>query len=775
MTTGPTKGRRRSREEPLTDNPTDSRRAGRPDQASSRTSPGSAGRNGALRRSEARAGAGRNGGVGRNGASRERNGSSGEGLGRESSQVKIVIPEEQSMVSLLGSGDELLGVIERAVEADFHVRGNEITITGPVQETALAAQLFDELLQLVGGGAELTADSIEHSVSMLRRKTGARPAEVLNLDILSSRGRTIRPKTLNQKRYVDAIDNHTVVFSIGPAGTGKTYLAMAKAVKALQAKEVNRIILTRPAVEAGERLGFLPGTLYEKIDPYLRPLYDALHDMIDPDSIPRLTAAGTIEIAPLAYMRGRAQPVDTPVLTPDGFRAIGSLRIGDLVIGSSGEPTPVIGVYPQGEKGIYRVTATDGTSTLASGDHLWAVATRDDRRRGRPLRVLTTRQMIGNLRANHYHRYEMPLLSGPACFPAREVPLDPYAMGLLLGDGCLTLTTTPSFATGDPELAEALGEVLPGMQVRHLGGPNYALNRIRARGEVITIENPVTGAARCLGLAGARSESKFVPRLYLYNSAKVRLGVLQGLLDSDGGPVVQQGRTCRIGYTTTSRHLRDDVLFLVRSLGGVAHSRVRRSLGRKPGLAGGRPVYHRHDAYGLDIRLPEGIQPFRLARKLARYETDGGGRPMRFVDRIEPEGTADCVCISVAAADSLYTTEDFLLTHNTLNDSFIILDEAQNTSGEQMKMFLTRLGFGSKIVVTGDVTQVDLPSGQVSGLRVVQDILDGVEDVYFSRLTSHDVVRHKLVADIVDAYERYDARQASAEPGRQRRDGNRGR
>ena len=122
---------------------------------------------------------------------------------------------------------------------------------------------------------------------------------------MSARGKTIRPKTLNQKRYVDAIDKHTVVFSIGPAGTGKTYLAVAKAVQALQNKQVNRIILTRPAVEAGEHLGFLPGTLSDKIDPYLRPLYDALHDMLDPDSIPRLLTAGTIEVAPLAYMRGR--------------------------------------------------------------------------------------------------------------------------------------------------------------------------------------------------------------------------------------------------------------------------------------------------------------------------------------------------------------------------------------------------------------------------------------------------------------------------------------
>jgi phosphate starvation-inducible PhoH-like protein len=330
-------------------------------------------------------------------------------------QVKIVVPDDHSMVSLLGSRDELLDVIEKSFDADVHVRGNEITVTGPPSETELVSRLLDELIQMIAGGTELTADAVERSVSMLRRKRGARPAEVLNLGILSSRGRTIRPKTLNQKRYVDAIDDHTIVFAIGPAGTGKTYLAMAKAVRALQDKEVNRIILTRPAVEAGERLGFLPGTLYEKIDPYLRPLYDALHDMVDPDSIPRLTAAGTIEIAPLAYMRGR-----------------------------------------------------------------------------------------------------------------------------------------------------------------------------------------------------------------------------------------------------------------------------------------------------------------------------------------------------------------------TLNDSFIILDEAQNTSAEQMKMFLTRLGFGSRIVVTGDVTQVDLPAGQISGLRMVQDILEGVDDVYFSRLTSHDVVRHKLVADIVDAYERYDARQAADNGqltgGRPRRD-----
>jgi phosphate starvation-inducible protein PhoH and related proteins len=307
------------------------------------------------------------------------------------------------MVALLGPQDEVLRVIENNIASDLHVRGNEITITGAPADNALALRLIEQLLELTAAGQQLTPDSVSRAYGMLTAATGERPADVLNLSILSRRGKTIRPKTLNQKHYVDAIDDHTIVFGVGPAGTGKTYLAVAKAVQALQAKQVNRIILTRPAVEAGERLGFLPGTLYDKIDPYLRPLLDALHDMVDPESIPRLTQAGTIEVAPLAYMRGR-----------------------------------------------------------------------------------------------------------------------------------------------------------------------------------------------------------------------------------------------------------------------------------------------------------------------------------------------------------------------TLNDAFIILDEAQNTTPEQMKMFLTRLGFGSRMVVTGDVTQIDLPGGSRSGLKVVRDIRTDVDDVYFANLTSHDVVRHRLVGEIVDAYARYEELEASS-------------
>jgi phosphate starvation-inducible protein PhoH and related proteins len=216
----------------------------------------------------------------------------------------IDVPPDLVM-GLLGSADENLRALERILTADLHVRGNAVTLSGEPADVALAERVLSELVAIVAAGQPLTPEAVRHSVAMLTGTGNESPAEVLSLDVLSRRGKTIRPKTLNQKRYVDAIDAHTIVFGIGPAGTGKTYLAMAKAVNALQTKQVTRIILTRPAVEAGERLGFLPGTLSEKIDPYLRPLYDALHDMMDPELIPKLMASGVIEVAPLAYMRGR--------------------------------------------------------------------------------------------------------------------------------------------------------------------------------------------------------------------------------------------------------------------------------------------------------------------------------------------------------------------------------------------------------------------------------------------------------------------------------------
>ena len=231
--------------------------------------------------------------------------------------LTLTLPRPELAFALLGREDATLRAVESLLpEADIHVRGDRITVRG--DQATLAHRLLGELADVVARGGQVGPDDARRVLAMLTQPPSpptrpgraspspARPADILTHSILTSRGRTVRPKTLGQKAYVDAIDTHTITFAIGPAGTGKTYLAMAKAVQALQSKQVNRIVLTRPAVEAGERLGFLPGTLNEKIDPYLRPLYDALQDMIDADSIPRLMEAGTIEVAPLAYMRGRS-------------------------------------------------------------------------------------------------------------------------------------------------------------------------------------------------------------------------------------------------------------------------------------------------------------------------------------------------------------------------------------------------------------------------------------------------------------------------------------
>lgn len=219
--------------------------------------------------------------------------------------AKTTVPDHHAMVNLLGTRDELLKLVEAAFDVEILVRGNDITVTGADDEAAKVVHLFGELVRLLDRGQVLDEANVGATIEMVRRAEHGSPAEVLSDAALTHRGRAIRPKTLGQKRYLDAIRTNTLVFGIGPAGTGKTYLAMAMAVLALRRKDVSRIILTRPAVEAGERLGFLPGTLYEKIDPYLRPLFDALYDMMDAEQIQLLMERGTIEVAPLAFMRGR--------------------------------------------------------------------------------------------------------------------------------------------------------------------------------------------------------------------------------------------------------------------------------------------------------------------------------------------------------------------------------------------------------------------------------------------------------------------------------------
>ena len=209
------------------------------------------------------------------------------------------------LATVLGPADDNLRVLGNLLGVDLFARGTTITAAGPDYEVARAHKVLEELEAIARRGHPVSTDTVKHTLDLVTVDAPAAVSETLAADIGSRRGKAVRPKTVGQSRYVQAIDENTIVFGIGPAGTGKTYLAVAKAVQALRAKQVSRIILTRPAVEAGEKLGFLPGTLNDKIDPYLRPLYDALRDMIDPEMIPKLMEAGIIEVAPLAYMRGR--------------------------------------------------------------------------------------------------------------------------------------------------------------------------------------------------------------------------------------------------------------------------------------------------------------------------------------------------------------------------------------------------------------------------------------------------------------------------------------
>ncbi len=220
-------------------------------------------------------------------------------------EIKLVVPGEQAMAELLGQRDELLKVVETEFDTDIMVRGNEIRIKGSTAETDAAAAIFGELIEIISSGETINRVQVEQAIDVVRGDEMISPKMLAKETILIHKGTSIRPKTPGQKRYVDAIGANTATFAIGPAGTGKTYLAMATAIRALKSKEVGRIILTRPAVEAGEKLGYLPGTLFEKVEPYLKPLYDALFDMIDPEQYQKLLDRGTIEVAPLAFMRGR--------------------------------------------------------------------------------------------------------------------------------------------------------------------------------------------------------------------------------------------------------------------------------------------------------------------------------------------------------------------------------------------------------------------------------------------------------------------------------------
>jgi len=564
----------------------------------------------------------------------------------------------------------------------------------------------------------------------------------------------VEPRNQNQEKYLNAVETNSLTIASGPAGTGKTHLAVYEAICHHFSKRYKRIIITRPAVEAGgEKLGFLPGELQNKLDPYLRPIFDSLYEIIGVEQTQEKIQRGYIEIAPLAYMRGRAQPLDSLLATPEGFITMEDVGVGTEVLGSDGSPIYVTGVFPQGQKDIFLITFLDGSTVKCSEDHLWLTRTRSEKRHEQGFSVKTTKDIINTLKvANNVCNHEVPVISAPGDFSSQEVPLDPYLIGALLGDGSLHEKASITLTSVDTDVIESARRALPdGISMVQSGKSiSYRLvSRPRKRGS-----NILRRHLELLGLIGTKSFNKFVPNIYKYNSVEVRIAVLQGLLDTDGSVMSHRSGHSRVQFYSTSEQLADDVRFIVQSLGGTATKLQKNKKGQSH-TRNGKEIVCRRDCFVLDIRLPAGIKPFRLPRKLERFtETP---TPQRLITSVEYIGTEECQCISVSAEDRLYATDSFILTHNTFNNCFVILDEAQNATLEQLEMAVTRIGNNAKMVINGDPKQTDLPGkNNYSGLKILQQIAQGIPDVAVIEFGAGDIVRSEVVTRLVRAFERYE-------------------
>ena len=545
-----------------------------------------------------------------------------------------------------------------------------------------------------------------------------------------------------QRQAWDAFKNSDILFLIGAAGTGKTHLAVAFALHEILEKAKDKILLSRPVVEAGENLGFLPGDIDEKIYPYMLPLYDCLEKMCGRDGEEnREYINKRVELAPLAYLRGRAQPLDSIVYTTSGPKIMGEIQVGDMAIGSDGKPTRVLGVFPQGKKEVFKVYLSDGSSTECCDDHLWLTQTLSEKRHNKGFSVKDLRSVRENVKTRFNQKvHRLPILSAPIEFESKEPPVDPYLLGLLLGDGSLHNTASYSFCTTDHELVDSVSVRLPGrLKVTHSGGNDYRISGNYNRWD----KNPLKDVIRELGLHNSKSYTKFIPDVYKFNSPTIRLEILRGLMDTDGWIELTKTNGCRIGYSTTSSQLAQDVRFIVESLGGIAYTR-RRDYEDEGHIVDNNVIKHNHPSYTLDIVLPN-CNPFRLTRKAEKYVS--GMKPLRLISKIESCGFKECQCIQVDAPDHLYLTDHCIVTHNTFDDSICILDEAQNCTKSQLKLFLTRLGRNSKMIITGDPSQSDL--GRTPDLLDVVSKLAGIESISTIMFNEESIVRHPLVSKII--------------------------
>jgi phosphate starvation-inducible PhoH-like protein len=555
-------------------------------------------------------------------------------------------------------------------------------------------------------------------------------------------GYTARSKS--QATAMDVISRSTITFVLGPAGTGKTHLSSGYAVQRLLAGEIENIIICRPSV-ATEELGYLPGNAEEKVAPYLVPFFDALERIAGRQGTQRDLVTKAVKIAPLAYLRGRSQPLDAKVLTPSGYRCMGEIVVGDEVIGSDGLPTRVEGVYPQGELDVYKVTFADHTSVECSGDHLWLTSTMKQRQYGAST-VRTTLEIKDTVRTKHGPKVHSVPLTAPVQFAAREpLPIDPYTLGALLGDGnmdataCVTVCNPEQEITGRMACAVAPDLRLAAAKQRAGYSPTYRIVQNGTKGG-----NALRRNLSALGLRGKLGHDKYVPQEYLLASVQDRVDLLRGLMDTDGCVTDHPGGSSRVEFSSTSPRLAKDVQFLVQSLGGTASVRKRDHSGTAPHEVNGRMIHHRRPSYVVNVKI-NAFNPFFVSRKAKRWKPQ---KAIRLISSIERVGKKPCQCIRVAASDSLYLTDHCIVTHNTFRKSVMILDEAQNTTFAQLKLFMTRIGAGSQVIINGDTDQSDLPTSS-QRLEEVADRLKAVPGVSVYWFTDADIVRHSIIGPVL--------------------------
>jgi len=544
-----------------------------------------------------------------------------------------------------------------------------------------------------------------------------------------------------QKMAWGAFDQHDVLFLLGPAGCGKSHLACAFAISEILAKRKKKIVLTRPIVEAGESLGFLPGSFEEKVNPYILPLYDCISKCVGEEGPQREAVNRSIEVAPIAYMRGRSLRNSEKLITPTGLKAIGEIQVGDYVIGSNGRPTKVTGVYPQGKLPIFEMGFSDKTSSFCSADHLWNTMSLNEKRHNKGFTTKTTKEIMETVKNKHKQKvHRVPIVSAPVEFASQEVSVDPYILGVLLGDGHIRKGSV-RISTKDIEILEECRNRLPsGLEIKFRKGYDYAI--------VSKAKNEILSNLYQYDLVGSKSNNKFVPDEYKFNSTSVRLQVLQGLLDTDGWICKHRSGNVRIQFCSSSRRLAEDVEFLVRSLGGMASKRLREFDANDEHEYNGKIIRHVHSVFVVDIMMP--INPFKLSRKANQYSNNQ--KFTKLISFVKNAGEDDCTCIKVDADDSLYLTNDFVVTHNTFNDAVCIFDEAQNATVSQLKLFMTRFGENSKIIITGDPNQSDLRSNEQGLMHVVNRLQDlvGVGMIHFK---TGSIVRHPLIGSILEKLE----------------------